>query len=230
MTDALKLSASLRTGDSGRRASQALREQSLIPAVVYGKGIAPRALTVEYNPFEQLFAQAGESSLIQLSVGSDAPINVLVHDIQRDPLSNRYSHIDFYQVNMNEKITAEVELSFEGVSPAVKDLSGILVKNISSLELTCLPADLPHALVVDISALKTFDDYIRVKDLKLPAGVTTDRDMEDVVAVVAQPRSEEELSSLNQAVVEDVTKVVTEADMKKEEKDKEKAAEEKDKK
>ncbi|MCW1929916.1 MAG: 50S ribosomal protein L25 [Candidatus Kerfeldbacteria bacterium] len=230
MTDALKLSASLRTGDSGRRASIALREQSLIPAVVYGKGIAPRTLTVQYNPFDQLFSKAGESSLIQLSVDSEAPINVLVHDFQRDPLTNRYSHVDFYQVNMNEKITTEVEIHFEGVSPAVKDLAGILVKNISSLEITCLPADLPHALVVDISALKTFADYIRVKDIVLPKGVTTERNLDDVIAGVSEPRSEEELSSLNQAVVEDVTKVVAEADVKKEEKEKEKAADDKDKK
>lgn len=220
MTDTLTLSASLRTEATGRQASAKLREQSLIPAVVYGKGITPRLLTLSYNVFESLFEQAGESSLVDLVIDGNQPVKVLIHDVQRDAMTDRYSHVDFYQVNMNEEISTEVELEFTGVSAAVKDFAGVLVKNFSTLEITCLPVNLPHALVVDISALKTFDDYIRVKDIVLPAGVSTQRDPEDIVALVSEPRSEEELSALNEAVVEDVNKVVTEADMKKEEKEK----------
>lgn len=228
MSDTLTLSATLRTEDaSGRHASRALRTESRIPAVVYGKGIASRSLTLEYNPFERVFVAAGESSLIDLVVDGGAPIKVLVHDVQRDPLSNQYAHIDFFQVNMNEAITTEVELVFEGVSAALKELGGVFVKNFTHVEITCLPKDLPHSLAVDISILKTFSDHVRVKDIKLPAGVTTVQDPEEIIALVAAPRSEEELATLNSAVVEDVSKVVANADLKKEEKEKSAATEEK---
>jgi large subunit ribosomal protein L25 len=108
---------------------------------------------------------------------------------------------------MDEKIKTEVELVFVGDSPAVKELSGVLVKNMDKVEIECLPADLPSSIEVDISPMKTFDDYIYVKDLKIGKGVEIELDLETVVALVSPPRSEEELKGLEEKVESDVTTV-----------------------
>lgn len=209
MSETLTLKSQLRE-HTGRHGVSMLRKGGVVPAVVYGHGIQSRSLSVELNLFKKLYTQAGESSLIDLVIGSEQPVKVIIHGIQRDPVRDEISHIDFHQVKMDEKIKAEVELVFEGVSPAVKELGGILVKNITNLEIECLPSDLPHDIAVDISVLKTFEDLIRVSDLILPNGVTSLIEETSSVISVSEPRSEEELKALEEAVVEDVGAVQVE--------------------
>jgi large subunit ribosomal protein L25 len=211
--------------EHGRQKVAQLRSRSFVPAVVYGHKIEPRSVAVEMNPFIKVYAAAGESSLVDLVIGDEKPLKAIIHDIQRDPLTNAFRHIDFYQVNMSEKIKAEVELVFSGVAPAVKELSGILVKNITHLEIECLPADLPHNISVDITALKQFNDNIRVSQLSIPEGVTVLNDPQDTVILVTAPRSEEELKSLESAVVENVQAVEVSGAAEKEAEKKEKEAE-----
>jgi len=191
----------------GRQKVEALRAEGLIPAVVYGHKVAPKTLAVEMNPFIKVYKAAGESSLIDLSINDGAPVKAIIQEVQRHPLTNAVSHIDFYQVNMTEKITADVELVFEGVAPAMKELGGILVKNLSHITVDCLPGDLPHNIVVDITVLKTFTDNIRVKQLSIPAGVQVLTDANDTVVLVTAPRSEAELKALEDSVVENVAAV-----------------------
>ncbi|MBI2411085.1 MAG: 50S ribosomal protein L25 [Candidatus Kerfeldbacteria bacterium] len=206
MADTFTLQAKTRTA-LGRASTVKLREQQYIPAVIYGHGLPTRSIMVQMNPFIKVYEAAGESSLIDVIIDDQAPTKAIIHGLQHDPLSQRISHIDFHQVRMDETIKAEVELVFEGESAAVKNLNGILIKNISELEIECLPADLPHDIRIDISRLKTFEDMIRVSDLTLPAGVTVLNDSEDMIATVEEPRSEAELASLNEQVVEDVSAV-----------------------
>ena len=132
---------------------------------------------------------------------------MIIYDSQKDPVSEKFTHIDFFQVRMDEKIEKEIELVFVGESPAVKETGGVLVKNLDKVEISCLPADLPSSIEVDISSIKAFDDYIYVKDLKVGRGVEIKVDPETVVALVAPPRSDEELEALEQKVEGDVTKV-----------------------
>ena len=108
---------------------------------------------------------------------------------------------------MDEEIEAKVELEFVGESPAVKELGGILIKNMDEIEVKCLPGDLPPKIEVDISRIKNFEDYIYVKDLPVSDKVELLADSENVVAMVTEPRSEEELAELETEVKEDVTKV-----------------------
>jgi large subunit ribosomal protein L25 len=157
--------------------------------------------------FEKIFAKAGESTLIELEVAGNAKVNVLIHAVDRDALSHAITHADLYQVRMDEKITTEVEFVFEGVAPAEKQLGGVLVRNMTHVAVECLPKDLPHHLSVDITALATFDDVIRLADLSVPAGVTLMHAMDDVVALVEAPRSEEELKALDEEVVVNVEAV-----------------------
>jgi large subunit ribosomal protein L25 len=132
---------------------------------------------------------------------------VIIYEIQKDPVTSNYIHADFFQVRMDEEIEKEVELSYIGEAPAVKELGGVLVKSLDEITVKCLPADLPSEIEVDITVLKTFEDHITVKDLKISPKVKFDIDQETVVALVAPPRSEEELEGLSEKVEEDVTKV-----------------------
>ncbi len=183
------------------------REQGLIPAVVYGHKVKPRNLWINYLDFKKAFDNAGESTVIELEIGEKEKVNALIHDSQSDPLTGKFSHIDFFQIRMDEEIETEVPIEFLGESLAVKELGGMLVKNMDTIEVKCLPGNLPHEFKVDISKIKTFDDHFKVSDLEIPEKVEILSEMDTVIALVAPPRTEEELASLEEKVEEDVTKV-----------------------
>lgn len=182
---------------------KALRDKGLIPAVVYGEGQKNISLQVDYYEFEKVLKEAGESTIIHLKIGNESK-NVLIHDIAKDPVSDKFIHIDFYHVRMDKVITTQVPLVFEGESPAVKNFEGTLIKTIIEVEVEALPKDLPHELKVDISALETFDDHVKIGDLKLPEGVTLKADSEEVIASVTPPRTEEELAELDEKPEEEI--------------------------
>ena len=123
------------------------------------------------------------------------------------PLTNRYTHADFFQVRMDEAIEATVPFAFVGVSPAVAELGGVLIKASDEVDVTALPADLPHTLEIDLGLLKTFDDVIKVGDIVLPKGVTIEGDADTVIALVEAPRTEAQMAELDEKVEADVTKV-----------------------
>jgi large subunit ribosomal protein L25 len=189
------------------KAERRIKAEESVPGIVYGRGIENVMLWVDQKKFNKLYEDLGESTVFKLAIDGSDERNVLVKDVQRDVLSGGTRHVDFYQVRMDEEIEAEVELVFEGESPAVKELAGILVKNMDAIEVKCLPGDLPPEIIVDISTIKTFDDYIYVKDLPISEKVEVLVDPENVVAMVSPPRSEDDLAELETEVKEDVTKV-----------------------
>ena len=178
-----------------------LREQGKIPAVLYGDKTESVNLQVEATIFEKIYAKAGDSTLVDLIIGEDKPIKVLIQDYQLDPLINSFLHVDFYKVNMKEKIHAEVPIKFINEAPAVKEFSGVLVTSLKSLSVECLPDALVHEIEVDLSALKTFDDSLHVSDVKAPEGIEFKNMVDDIVALVQAPR-----------VIKDVTPVVAEGE------------------
>jgi large subunit ribosomal protein L25 len=180
------------------------RAGGMIPAIVYGHGIATQHLALPYPAFEKVFRKAGESTIITLVV-EGKPKNVLIQDVQRHYLTGRYQHIDFYEVSMTEKLKATVPLVFIGISKAVKEQSGILVTVLNEVEVECLPADLPHNIEVDISVLDTFGKAIHVRDLNVDSKVTIMAPAEETVATVTPPRDVE--AELAAPVVEDVSAV-----------------------
>ena len=159
--------------------------------VLYGKGVENKNLKIKRVDFNRVFNEAGESNLIDLDLGTDT-VKVMVKDTQRDIVKNFYTHVDFYQVNMKEKITTEIPLHFVGESKAIKELGGTLIKDMDAIEVECLPTDLVDHIDVDISVLITFDDAIRVNDLKLPKGLAMVQHTNEMVAAVKEPRVEEE--------------------------------------
>lgn len=192
--------------ERGRKVNQGRRD-GFVPAVVYGNKIDSSSLWVTAIDVKRLIKKSGESTIIELLIDGKDKRNVLIQDIQKDPIKGQYTHIDFFQVRMDEKIENEVELVFVGESRAVKELGGILVKNIDKLTVKCLPADLPSHIDVDISLIDAFETHITVKDIKLSDKIELAIDPETVIALVAPQRSEEELAELEEKVEADVTTV-----------------------
>lgn len=201
----LTLSAKIRK-EVGKKV-KALRKRDVLPAVLYGPGIKNLNLEINLKEFEKVFKVAGESSLISLEI-EKKKTPVLIQEVQRDPLTEKPIHVDFYQPSLKEKIEARIPLVFEGEAPAVKELGGTLIKNIPEIEVKALPQNLPHQIKVDISQLKTLEDNILISDLILPEGVEVLRNPEEIVASVSPPEKvEEELVKPIEEKVEEVERV-----------------------
>lgn len=184
-----------------------MRKAGFVPAVLYGHGTKPQTFWVQYIDFSKLYAKAGESSIVEITPEKGKTVNVIIQDVQLDPLSSRFSHIDFFQVRMDEKLETHIPLEFIGEAPAVRELGGMLLKPVEEILVSCLPKDLPHSISVDLSTLKTFEDHIQIKDLKLPSGVEVMTEMDTTIALIEPPRTEAEMDALNEKVEGDVTKV-----------------------
>lgn len=203
----ISLKAKIRK-ETGRK-TDALREADRIPAVVYGHKVKNVSLDLDYKDFQKVLREAGESSLIELDIeGEKEKRAVLVHEIQKNPVTDRFIHVDFFQASLTEEVQVKVPLVLEGVSLAVKDLGGTLVKNISELEVKALAKNLPHEIKVSIEGLNTFEDHILIKDLIIPKDVKVLAKPDEIVVSVAQPQKvEEELAKELVEKVEDVEKV-----------------------
>ena len=173
---------------------EALREEGLIPAVLYGPGSDPIVLTVFKKEFDLAYKEAGESSLLSLVVGKDTT-PVLIRDVQRHPLSGNLIHIDFYQPRLDVKIKIMVPLNFQGEAPAVKDFEGTLLQNMHEVEVSALPQELPSEITVDVSVLKTLEDRVLVENLQVDSKVEMIAEKDWIVAqVVPVENVEEELA------------------------------------
>lgn len=185
MTEAIKLAASLR-----QEKVKDLKEN--IPAVVYGSGTENLSLVVNRVEFEKVFKQSGESGLISLKLADGKELPVIVKDIQTEAVKHRIIHIDFFKVNMNETVVAEVSLHFVGEAPAVKNYGGVVVEHMDNIEIECLPSDLVQNLEVDLSGLVNIGDAIHVKDIVLPKGIVAKHEASDIVVNVIELRKKVE--------------------------------------
>lgn len=212
----ISLSAKIRK-DFGKKVKSIIKADK-IPAVVYGPGVKNISIVIDYKDFQKIFKQAGESSLVELNIdGEKEKKPVLIHEIQKDPVSDKFIHVDFFQASLKEEVEATVPLVFLGVAPAEKDFGGTLVKNIAEVEVKALPQNLPHEIKVSINGLKNFGDHILIKDLILPENVKILKKPNEIVASVAQQQKiEEELEKPIEEDVESVEKVVKEKKEKEE--------------
>jgi large subunit ribosomal protein L25 len=190
MAKQVKLIAERRTA-IGRSAVRKLKARGVVPAIIYGAKDKPEALQVSRRDINVMLSHAaGENILVELQVAGESRL-ALVQEVQHAPLGNDILHVDFHAVSMDEKIQAEVPLSPVGIANGVKNMGGLLEQNLRSLAIECLPRDLPDLVTVDVSALN-IGDAIHVREIKLPAGVTT-RVQPDLTAFsVLAPTVEEE--------------------------------------
>lgn len=188
-TQSIKLEAQTRSEKSITAKKE--RKSGFIPANLYGKGVKNVNLKVKELDFKRVFGAAGESHLIELTIGKSAPVRVIVKDVQKDTTRDNIIHVDFYQVDMKKKITTEIPLRFVDESRAVKEKGGILVKSIDTIEVKCLPDSLVDNIEVSLSNLNDFHDHIRISDIKLPPGIEVLADANEIVVTVAEPAKEE---------------------------------------
>jgi len=190
MVKTIKLEATSR--EEKQRESRALRRGGIIPAVLYGPEDKNINLKIKRLEAEKIFAHHDAAGLIDLSIDGAEPVKTIIKDKQVDAIKGKITHLDFYKVNMKNKIDVQVALHFINESKAVKELGGMLIKNMETLEVKCLPTEMLDKIDIDISVLATFGDHIRVSDLKLPASIEVMNHPEDVIAHVIEPKVAEE--------------------------------------
>ncbi len=187
----------------------ALRREGMIPAELYGHGVPNLHLSVAAKEFGKLYAAAGENTVITIEIGKQK-FPAIIHHVDRHYLSGDPQHVDFYQVKMDEKITARIPLEFVGESPAVREKGAVINRSMTEIEVEALPNDLPHLLKVDLTALDDIDKTIYVRDITAPKGVTFLVEGDTAVATATAPRVEEE----EVAPAADVSTVKVEAEEK----------------
>lgn len=168
-----------------------LLPREVLPAVYYGPKEASTPITVSKSAFKKVLREAGESSVITLK-GEGKEIEALIHEVDFDPIKGEPRHADFYVIEKGKKVEVSVPIHFEGVSPAVKDLGGILIKVLHEIEIEAMPRDLPQSITVNIESLIDFTSQIHMKDIALPSGVVSLEDPNEVVALVSAPKEEKE--------------------------------------
>lgn len=170
------------------------RAMDRLPVTYYGKGVANINLEMAYQDFRRAFGKGGQNTIMDITVDGKI-LKGLVHDMQFDPVSDRFTHVDFIAVDLNKEVHTVIPIVFIGVAPAVKDLGGTLMENMDEVNVTCLAKDLIHQIEVDISSLVDFHSIIHVGDLNVPSTITIEDDSELAVAMVEAPKSEEELAA-----------------------------------
>jgi len=192
------------------------RAAGFLPAVLYGANLDTVSLNLEYNTFAKFLNKVGYSNLIDLAVDDKDAGKILIHEVQYDPVTDNIIHVDFKRIEMDKEIETTIVLNFINESPAVKEQGGTLVTNINEVTVKCLPKDLVSDIEVDLSVLGTFDDIIRVKDIKLPSGIIlVSDDVETAVAKAIPALTEEQITAMEEASA-DVSEVEVAGEKKEE--------------
>lgn len=167
-----------------------LRRNGQTPANIYGHRIDSTAVQANTIELTHLMRSMGRNALLALKVdGEGSPRTVMVRDVMRNPLDGKVLHVDFYQVNLSEKMKAEVPIVLTGTSEAVTTYGGVLMQMVDVIHVEALPADLPSEYTVDVSVIKELEQGIHVRDLRIDeTKVTVMTDPDVVVAKVATPR------------------------------------------
>ena len=186
----------------GKRARR-LHGQGKLVGVVYGHDAKPTPLVVDRLEFQRVFAKSGRTHLVDLVLDGDRNEKVLIREIQTHPRRLGPIHVDFYQVNLEEKITVEVPLHLVGESAAVKRGDADILQPIHTLRVECLPSDIPESFDVDLTPLEEIESELRVSELKVPKGVTVLLDADELVVKIVHKREmkiEEEVPTAEAAV------------------------------
>ncbi|MEI8340789.1 MAG: 50S ribosomal protein L25 [Verrucomicrobiota bacterium] len=193
MAKQVKLQAQVRPG-VGRSAVNKIKQQGLVPAVIYGGKGEPQALQVSAREIRNLLSHAvGENILVDLEIDNAGTVTssmALIQEVQHNPLGGAVLHVDFRAVSRDQAITAEIPVEPVGEPNGVRNFGGLLEQNLRTLEIECLPQDLPEIITVDVTALN-IGDAIHIKDIKLPDGVSATQDPDLTVFIMAAPTVEE---------------------------------------
>lgn len=193
------------TADTGRpigsRTSNRLRATGRVPGVVYGLAAEPTPVSVDWRQLRQaLTTDAGLNALIDLSVDGETKLSI-VKELQRNPITHQVDHVDFLLIRRDQAILVDVPLVLEGEAEKVTNADGMVDQILVSLAVHAKPADIPNEIVLDISNMQ-IGDAIRVGDLRLPTGVTTDLDDEEPIVTASIASSTLEAAEIEAADAE----------------------------
>jgi len=187
--------------DAGKNVIKKVRAGGRIPAVFYGRGVDPVALSVDAKTFRTVIrSDAGTNVILSLSIGQKGEgETAIVKEIQRNPVKDTFLHVDFLKIAMDETIQAQVPVNVVGEAIGVKD-GGVLQHGLWEIEVEALPKDLPENLEVDVANLQ-IGDSIRIADLTVPEGVEVLTDQEETIVSIVPPTElkEEELVAAEEA-------------------------------
>jgi len=186
MQKILELNVQKRTEND--KNSKKLLENGYIPAIFYGKNVKNILLKIKKNDAINILKEAGEHSLIDLKIDKDESKKVLIKEVQKNAIKDIISHIDFFQVDLNKKINLDLPFIFINEAPAVKNFGGILLKNIETIKIECLPKDIISGIEIDLTKLKTFEDSIKINDLEISSNVKFITKSNDLIVSVVKPR------------------------------------------
>jgi len=181
-----------------------LRASGTVPAVVYGPKQEPIHITIDAKEFDKIRKEAGESTIVELT-GLKEPVEVLIKEVEFNPVRQQVMHADFYAVERGKEMTVNVALEFVGEAPVEASREGTVTKVLHEVEVTCMPRNLPSHIEVDISSLVEVSDKVHVSDLEIPEGVKLETDPEDSVAVVSAAKEEveeEEVAEVDMDAIE----------------------------
>lgn len=167
-----------------------VRTAGNIPGVYYGPGKDSTSITISSALFKKALAEAGESTIVSLKLPKET-VDVLIHDVDHDPVTGDPIHVDFYVVAKDRKVTVSVPLEFVGTAP-VEKLGGLVMKVMHEIEIEALPSALPHEIMVDLSSLAAIGDHISVGTLVLPPGVQAVTSLNETVVLAESPHEEKE--------------------------------------
>lgn len=169
-----------------------LRAGGIVPGVVFGKKAGSVPVQLDAKAFEALYREAGRTSVIKLTVDGGGATSVVIKSVQRNPLTGRAIHVDFFAPDLTHEMQSDVPIVFTGTAPGVEATGGSLFTSLDHLKVKALPADMPHEFTVDVSPLVDLDVSILVRDLAVAENVTVLNDPEELVAKVMPPRVEVE--------------------------------------
>lgn len=181
----IKLKASKRTVFG--KSTKSLRRQGITPIHIFGNGIESLALQCDNSELKKLIFKEGATRLIDLEIEKEKkPRSVFIREIQRDAITGQLIHVDFYQVNKTEKMSADIPIYLTGESPAGKSKINMLEQVMNNIQIEALPEEMPPHIEVDISNLEDAGDAIFVKDLILGDDVATTADLEQIVVKITR--------------------------------------------
>jgi large subunit ribosomal protein L25 len=180
--------AAKKRDEKGKGAARRARREGLVPAVVYGKGMAPLPLSVARKDVHKaLHTEAGRNVLVELEIDDrKKPILAIPREIQRDPIKNEYLHIDFMAVRKDTRIHTEVPVVIEGKAPALQK-GFVIESHLTSVQVECLPTSVPAQLTVSAELLSEGGDVIKAGDIPLPEGVQLLTEPDEIIASLALP-------------------------------------------
>lgn len=172
-----------------KRKLSAIRAEGFVPGVYYGHKEVATPCVFPMIAFKKVWKTAGESTVVTLEMPK-GKVSALIHEVQVDPVKGQPIHVDFYALEKGQEVIVHIPLEFTGVSGAVKDLGGSLVKVLHEVEVKGQPENLPHNFVIDISPLEALDSQILAESIVLPKGITLVTHGTDVVAAIAVAKEE----------------------------------------